>query len=44
LLPERFCGELNELFTKAAPFEPSGIVELMQNNQLPQLEVASTKK
>jgi len=41
---ERFRGELDELYITDRALEPLEIVGLMQNNQLPQSEVATTKK
>jgi len=41
---ERFRGELDELFIANRALEPVEIVSLMQNNQLPQSELASAKK
>jgi Concanavalin A-like lectin/glucanases superfamily/FecR protein len=41
---ERFRGELDELFISDRALEPVEIVGLMENNRLPQLEIAATKK
>jgi hypothetical protein len=40
---ERFRGELDELYIADRALEPVEIVGLMQNNRLPQLEMAATK-
>lgn len=40
---ERFRGELDELYITDRALEPLEIVGLMQNNRLPQLEVAASK-
>ena len=41
---ERFRGELDELFITDRALEPLEIVGLMENNRLPQMEIATTKK